>query len=572
MGLFDFFNRTTTTLKPEQLQSLVKILDEGQSNNMDFSEFSNKIKKVLGDNSGTIKVVLLGSFSDGKTSVVAGLLGQVLSNMKIDQDESSDELEFYKPLQSEEAKYEFIDTPGLFGTKEKETNDRDVRFSDITLKYISEAHIIMYVCDAVTPIKDSHIEIIRRILRDYNKLKNTIFIVNRFDETGCEMSDQDEYNKKAVIKRSAVIQRLKDSIGLTSDEESLLKIACVAANPNNRGMDYWLKRSDYDSYSHISEVKKLVEQITDGADKKQLLVETNYSVMKDVTTQIQAALDSSIIPLQNAVTQTEGLIESCEMECKSLKRDLVLNLGNMRERLNNLSQEYLAHVESASVDTISGILDQLGTKDKQVTMYVLNGKIDQIIRECVDCNNQSVDSRIKAFNANFARQDEIMRGALSKGASMLSKVNVSGTHVKAVRDMFFGNYKFKPWGAIKLGENITKTLGRVGIGVSIAMEVYDLYKAKKIQEELIKTKNELKNQINTIFSNLEKSFSDEDLFYKNFAPSYLELVKILLERRTDLTKLQESLNENKVFTSKLKDWMQDVQIEDVEFEEITEEF
>ena len=123
---------------------------------------------------GIVRIVLLGSFSDGKTTAIAGLLGRLEDTMKIDSDESSDELKVYRPLGLKKG-FEIVDTPGLFGTKEKEVNGENIKFSDITKRYISEAHIIIYVCDAVNPLKDSHVGVIKWVLRDLGKLSKTIF-------------------------------------------------------------------------------------------------------------------------------------------------------------------------------------------------------------------------------------------------------------------------------------------------------------------------------------------------------------------------------------------------------------
>lgn len=568
MGIFDFFKKRSHTLKPEQLKELLTILEKGKSYGYDFNELCNKIRKVVSDNGNTIKVVLLGSFSDGKTSVVAGLLGQILSNMKIDQDESSDDLEFYKPISTNGTSYEFVDTPGLFGTKEKEIDGSNTRFSDITTKYISEAHIIMYVCNAVVPLIDSHKEILRKILRDYGKLNNTIFIINRLDETGCEMSDDEEYKRISEIKKGTLIKRLKDTINLTSQEEKSLKIACIAANPNGKGMDYWLDNRNYDSFSHISQVKNIVKNVTQNADKGQLLAETNYAVMRDVTTQIQAALDSAIIPLQNAVEKHENLFKSCDADLKSLKRDLITNLGTLRTRLKTLKETTLGSINAASVETIGDVMNTLGVENDQVTLYSLIGEIDQIIRECVERNGASIDSKVKAFNLNFARQDEVMRGVVSAGSKMLQGVKISGSQVLAIRDLFFQSVKFKPYGAIKLGANISKVLGLAGLGIQIGTTIYDIWKQHKLQEELAKVKDDLKKEINRIFAELEKSFSNDDIFFKNYAPQYFEIAQQVEIRKNNLDDCIDVLKRNQEYSSNLKKWMKSVDIEDVEFEVI----
>ncbi|WP_419076590.1 dynamin family protein [Phocaeicola sp.] len=161
--------------KLQKLISLKQLLQKGVEYIPELQSYLGKIDRIVNTlKDGEISVVLLGSFSDGKTSAIAGLLGRLEDNMKIDNDESSDELTVYRPMDLKKG-FKIIDTPGLFGTKEREIDGKNVRFSQITERYISEAHIIIYVCDAVVPLKDSHVEIIRRIMRDYHKLDNTIF-------------------------------------------------------------------------------------------------------------------------------------------------------------------------------------------------------------------------------------------------------------------------------------------------------------------------------------------------------------------------------------------------------------
>ena len=128
---------------------LEAILRQGEHYGLDFKELIRKIDRVKSSLSDSrIRIVLLSSFSEGKTTTVAGLIGRIESNMKIDNDESSDEIVVYRP-NGKADDFEFVDTPGLFGKKEKEIDGKNVRFSEITERYLSEAQIILYVCDAV---------------------------------------------------------------------------------------------------------------------------------------------------------------------------------------------------------------------------------------------------------------------------------------------------------------------------------------------------------------------------------------------------------------------------------------
>ena len=103
--------------KIEKLRNSIYQLKEiGFENEDSIKKLEDTVNAV---NNNKLSIALVGSFSDGKTSVIAGWLGEKLDNMKIDSDESSDQLEIYIPKSLPE-KCEIIDTPGLFGDKEKE--------------------------------------------------------------------------------------------------------------------------------------------------------------------------------------------------------------------------------------------------------------------------------------------------------------------------------------------------------------------------------------------------------------------------------------------------------------------
>ena len=155
-------------------------LTQLQEMDFDCSEAFKKLEETVTSlENELISIVLVGSFSDGKTSVIAGWLGEQTDSMKIDSDESSDQLEIYKPTNLPE-KCEIVDTPGLFGSKEKENSDGNlIKLSDVTKKYIDQANIILYVVDAKNPIKDSHKGTVRWIMQDLHKIETTIFVINK---------------------------------------------------------------------------------------------------------------------------------------------------------------------------------------------------------------------------------------------------------------------------------------------------------------------------------------------------------------------------------------------------------
>lgn len=76
-----------------------------------------------------LKVDLVGGFSCGKTSIAAAWIDRLDKSMKIDHQESSDEVKIYHI----DDEIELVDTPGLFGFKVKTHDSGKIeRYKDIT--------------------------------------------------------------------------------------------------------------------------------------------------------------------------------------------------------------------------------------------------------------------------------------------------------------------------------------------------------------------------------------------------------------------------------------------------------
>ena len=194
-----------------------------------------------------LKVALIGGFSEGKTSIAAAWLEKYdKSSMKISQRESSNEVVVYEVND----KIVLIDTPGLFGFKE--TEDKKEKYKEITKKYVSEAHIVLYIMNSTNPIKESHKEDLIWLFRTLNLLPRTVFVLSRFDEVS-DVEDENDYQYNLAIKKQNVMQRLKDMIYLDEQEIKDILITGVSANPFNQGIEeYWL--NNLEEYKVLSKI------------------------------------------------------------------------------------------------------------------------------------------------------------------------------------------------------------------------------------------------------------------------------------------------------------------------------
>lgn len=554
--------------KLQKLTALKQLLQKGVEYIPELQSYLGKIDSIVDSiNDGEISVVLLGSFSDGKTSAIAGLLGRLEDNMKIDNDESSDELTIYRPKDLKKG-FKIVDTPGLFGTKEREINGQNIKFSEITERYISEAHIIIYVCDAVVPLKESHVEIIRRVMRDYHKLDNTIFVINKMDEAGYDLLDEYDFNNGCKIKKENLISRLRSTINLTPDEEKRLHIVCIAADPKGKGLQHWFSKIDsYYERSHIKDLRKCVNAVVNNADTDKLSSSSYETSVSEIVDGLHKAIAGTEKPVSKAIAKMERDCTEIEEDGKHLKSELTLSRNELRQAINEIKNDAIREINGASLETIGEIIsNQLGVQNNQVTFYVFQDKLSAQIEQCCEANANNVNLAAVKIEKAYSMQDAMLNDAVKYGVGQLKNLNISGEQIKAVRDVIAKGYKFKPWGAINMGKNITKWAGWIGAGLGVAFELYGWYKKYENQKKLSELKNSLTNAVNDCICNVFKTFESDNEYYKNFAPSYLLLCQKIKERDEEIASLKQKVQDLEKYKRDIDAWKNSAEY--VDFEEV----
>lgn len=543
------------------IDQLLPILKEGEELGLDLQDTYQKIEQIKNTSDDRIKIALLSSFSDGKTSIIAGLNGRVEDNMKIDIDESSDEINIYRPhgLASD---FEIMDTPGLFGTKTQEIKGVSVRLSEKTEKYISEAHIIIYVCDAVTLLKDSHAAFIDKVMRHWEKLENTIFVINKMDETGCLISDEEDFRQTAELKKSELIKRLKDTIHLTKEEENKLNIVCIAANPHNKGFDYWFANIEkYRQRSHIEDLRKCILQITSKSDKIALRQSKDISTYKDINDRVIHCVDEAGNVLSKNISILDTLIYDNNQNLLLLRSELENKRKDMRSQLKGLQKEINSRISGASMEDFESVLrDEIGVNSEGVTCYILQSKIDDI---CGGENQDKVQTAALEIGKRSTVASNLMQKGLDFGTDYLKNISISGEQIKGIRNIVAPNHKFAPWGAIKMGENVTKGLNIAGIGIDVLIECKQAKEQKEFEDE----KKALMNVISDGISKLLEASNSFEEYIRNFVPTYNVLCDELKKQKEEKERLQGNKEKLNNFQQHMVEWMKK-NAEDVSFAEM----
>jgi hypothetical protein len=556
--------------KKQIISHLEKLLDwvrEGKRLDLDVEDTEQKILDVIeGVKSEKIKVALIGAFSEGKTTVAASWLGKVVENMKIDPLESSDSIEIYRP-EGFEDNCEIVDTPGLFGSKEKVGEDSTgIKYSDITKKYVSEAHLVLYVLNPVNSIKDSHAETIKWLFRDLEKLDSTIFIINHFDSV-CDIEDDEDYEEMFKIKKQAVIDRLKAIIALDIIEENKLKIIGISANPFNRGVENWLTNKKlYLKLSRINKLQDLTESFLKSS-KETLVKKQSHSIISESIIKESKQADEIYSLYEKQLKSRDEALSDIDKEILNTKSKFNENKIRLREDI--ISYFDGMQLQLNAVDL--GTFQEFYTRNIGEDGINIESEMNTLFDRYAESTNSSIITLDNKINTEFDFRDSLDKSFLQShaknGIKALSKMGINNTTILASRNLLRGGLgkvgikagmKFKPWGAAKFAKGLNGGLAFIAVAFE-AWETYDLHKKNKKLED---SKKELTKYLNTYKAHLLSYVNDEESFIKNFAPSFENTLK-------SREALSEEVTDFQYKSEKIREWYKKSDsIINVEFEEI----
>ncbi len=535
----------------ENLKKLLDFVHAGEEYGINVEEsLKDKIRNAMENVADQkLKVALVGGFSEGKTSIAAAWIDRLDESMKIDHKESSDAVKIYN-IDNE---IELVDTPGLFGFKEKITDSGKIeRYKDITKKYVSEAHLILYALNPSNPIKESHKDDLNWLSRTLNLLSRTIFVISRFDEEA-DIEDEEDYNKRFKIKKENIQSRLNELISLSEEEKESLIIVAVVANPFDLGVEHWLKhQEEFQKLSHIKALQDATQKkIEENGGKLTIIEEAKKSVIQDVIHRQMPPAKKEQQNLKREMEYLNRMIEKRRKDLQNLNSEISQARIHLREFIARYFSGLFAQVSGTSLETFNDFaMREIGDEGINIETRVQNA----FERETQGIFNELAKIET-GFNADLSLFEK-HAGALGKiGINFLNKSGfINATNIKLARDgivaagKFVGidlAFKFKPCGAVKLAGNVNKFLPLIGI----AFEAWDSYNKYQKEQEFEKAKEEMKSNFDNQKKEILDLINDEAKFKQTCFPNALELEKSFQEIEEKIKKTQEC-------TQGLEKWIQ----------------
>lgn len=250
------------------------------------------------------------------------------------------------------------------------------------------------------------------------------------------------------------------------------------------------------------------------------------------------------------------------------EENLLGSKKTLRTELKRLEEDYRNSINEASLETISDVIDSLG-KDSEgkIDFSIVIRNIENVQSDCFSSVNTELQKRNMEFEEKSTLQGELINEGLKKSAGFIKNAKITPEMVDKVRNVFFKNLKFKPWGKIKLAEKLTKGLGYVAAGLTFGLEIYDWYKIKKANKEMAEVKVKLKGILTEIFNEVNSLSKEDQDFFENYATPFLQMKERLEEKDMEIANLKADLERISQYQAKLDAWRDEI-TEDAAFVEL----
>lgn len=506
----------------------------GEKLNKDvLKEWKHKIKKTISNiENEKFSIVFFGSFSDGKSTILSALTKSL--DIKISVEPTTDKIKEYKF-----GDYFIIDTPGLFSDQ--------LMHDEKTKKYISEANIVIYTVDAVNPLKESHHETLKWLLKDLGKIDSTIFVINKMDEVA-DLEDEEDFKRNCEIKKEVVVDVLKQVIGLPNFE----RIVCMSGNPFGLGLREWFdKENEYKRLSRIEDLENLINNFIEEA-KNELVIKSGLSTLKDIVIKILNDLQNIYVVLNKQNAITSNLIKEYQNKLTTQRKDINTNYTHIKEDILALRDDILQEIETAlNTQNLQAISEKRFGKEG----YILKEKINLIVSkhtESLTGETQKFLKDIKESSEYYSNLTEDFLSATSTAGKYASGILAKTSNrqladtILKIRDITELPITFKPWGAIKFAEKLSSTCPIIAEFIDIGSKIYNKFTFNN-------KKKEMKEQIEEFFKELNKKLSLKE-YIDEYFPYVADVEKIIEDLEKNRNEIQKEMRRIEKFMNTVKNF------------------
>lgn len=504
---------------------------------------------------GIIKVVFVGQYSAGKSTIISASTGN--RDIKIDADIATDKTTIY-----DWNSIKLIDTPGLF----TERKDHDT----ITYQAIEKADLLVF-CLTSMLFDTITIENFKKLAYEKGYRWKMMLVVNKFsDEAG---EDQDKItNYTYSLTESLKPYQLNE-----------FPLCFIDAKEYCEGID-----EDDNFLIELSRFETFIDTLNQFVEKRASLVrfDTPVRIALGYVNEAQEICtrnnneDSAFFALLNQLARkARNRRNSVRNKVKSIALKMTSNIANEGiiladavgtsedfTRLNQQSElNVKQHYEKAG-QQLQAVIDSAIEDIRTEVEEVFRGNLFQTFVTCLEYNqeisNQNISDRLdierlrQQINwltaigetagikiTNLATR-ELFKTAPKQG--FLRSIDVAGStlHKTVVSVGKFVGFKFKPWQGVRIAKNIGNAAKFVGPAlalIAVGLDVMDIHQERKREQEMADIRRNITSQFQKVAKDLETQFELSMYEFENQV--YGEIEKQINQARQQEEKSVSNSNE-----------------------------
>lgn len=476
------------------------------------------------DDDKKVRIVFVGQYSAGKSSILSILTGQQL---EVGQGVTTSKCNFL-----DWNGIEVVDTPGIHTQKRP---DHD----EITYNAMSEADLIVFVCTAegFSEGLGAHF---RKLLIEKGKGNEMMLVFNKMEDSkyGNTKEGQEEFFKcdvRPVISPEYTAEDLFVTyIDTYSYQDSM--------DADGEDKEILLEMSGFSTlFANINkfiEKKKVIGKCTTSLYKLEQMLSEALSEFKTGDTCVDGTLDllnqqrkALVDAKEHIKTESYNIIRRKTQQVRDWGYEIANQLSssdNEKEVNSRLQEKYnetdIIYKQAATelgeiINYESNELQKFATKlEKSEFANSLKSAIERKIQD-VKMSKQTVNVLKSGAEKAGEAGKWLSKFATGKNAESgwnaifkLGTYSGSDAHQLVLKFGHFFGHKFKPWEAVKTASKIGKFGKILGVGgalLGVGLQIWDDHQEKQTEKQLISYRSDIRNTFSEAASIIDMRF-DED--------------------------------------------------------------
>lgn len=469
---------------------------------------SKHVPSKFVDDDKTVRIVFVGQYSAGKSSILSILTGKQLET---GQGVTTNKCNFL-----DWNGIEVVDTPGIHTQKRP---DHD----EITYKAMSEADLIVFVCTAegFSEGLGTHF---RKLLIEKGKGNEMMLVFNKMEDSkyGNTKEGQEEFFKCDILPVLSPEYSAEDLFITYIDTYSYLDSIEAKAEDKDQLLEMSGFASLFDNINKFIEKKKVVGKCTTSLYKLEQMLSEALSEFKTGDICVDGTLDllnqqrkALVAAKEHIKSESYNIIRRNTQQVRNWGYEIANQLSSSDDEneVNNRLQE--------KYDATDDIYQQ-AAKELEEIIKCENDELQKFATklensEFANSLKSAIERKIQNIKMSKQTASQLKSGAEKSGAAgkwlskfatgknaetgwnaifKLGTYSGSDAHQVVLKVGHFFGHKFKPWEAVKTASKIGKFGKILGVGgalLGVGLQIWEDHQESKIEKQLISYRSDIRN-------------------------------------------------------------------------------